>query len=141
MGALKACLWIHGLGCLLSVFTVFMPMSWFESLYTAFVRQSLPEGPELAYAVRVTSGMSVVLGGFYVLLALRPMEYGVLVPFSGWAMVFLGVVCGVAGVAAGMPAWWALGDAVWCLVFGTLIVVFWQRARLTSAGTATCPAQ
>jgi len=135
MGALKACLWIHGLGCLLSVFTVFMPMTWFESLYAVLAGRPLPEGPEIAYAVRVASAMSAVLGGFYILLALRPLAYGPLVPFSGWAMVFLGVVCGIAGMASRIPTWWVLGDALWCLVFGVLIVVFWQQARLARAKT------
>jgi hypothetical protein len=133
MCALKVCLWIHGLGCLLSVFSVLLPMRLLESLYATLLRQPFPDAPEMVYAVRVTSAMSVMLGGFFILLALHPVECGVLVPFAGWASVFLGVVCVIGGLEAEMPFWWFLGDALWCLVLGVLIVLFWREARPTPA--------
>lgn len=133
MYALKTCLWIHGLGCLLSVITVFLPMSLFESLYATVLGRPFPDSQEIVYAVRLTSAMSVMLGGFFILLALRPVECGVLVPFAGWATVFLGVVCVIGGLELRMPLWWFLGDALWCLLFGSLIVIFSRQARPTAA--------
>ena len=66
------------------------------------------------------------------ILALHPMKYGVLVPFSGLAAVFLGVVCAIAGLVVGMPVLWFLGDSVSCTVLGVLILVFWRQAKQTS---------
>ena len=64
-----------------------LPMKLLESLYGTFLGQPFPEGPEVVYAVRLMAAMAVAVGGLYVLLAMRPMDSGVLVPFSGWAMV------------------------------------------------------
>jgi ABC-type Mn2+/Zn2+ transport system permease subunit len=66
---------------------------------------------------------------FFIILALDPMKYPVLVPFSGLAAVFIGVVCGVTGLAVGMPALWFLGDSLSCALLGVLIVVFWRQAN------------
>jgi integral membrane sensor domain MASE1 len=68
-------------------------------------------------------------GYFFVILALHPMKYPVLEPFSGIAAVFLGVVCAISGSMVRMPAIWYLGDALSCVVLGVLILVFWQRAK------------
>jgi len=68
-------------------------------------------------------------GVFFVILALHPMKYGVLVPFSGAAAVFLGVVCAISGYVSRMPFLWFMGDAVACTLFGILILLFWRRVR------------
>ncbi len=73
--------------------------------------------------------MSVGIGVFFIILALNPMKYGVMVPFSGIAAVLTGVVCGITGPAVGMPAAWFLGDTLSCLVLGVLILVFWRKAK------------
>ena len=44
MYALKICLWINGLGFLLSLITVFMPMRLLESFYATLLGQPLPGG-------------------------------------------------------------------------------------------------
>ncbi len=69
---------------------------------------------------------------FFIILALNPVKYGVLVPFSGLAAVFVGVVCFITGLAVGMPAVWFLGDSLSCAVLGVLILVFWRKAKSLS---------
>jgi hypothetical protein len=134
MRALKICLWIAGISCLLSVFGMFLPISTCESIAKYFGIESLhlPGSPLFEYVVRVTSAMAVAMGVFFVILALHPMKYGVMVPFSGLAAVFLGVVCLITGIAVGMSPLWFLGDSLSCYVLGTLIVVFWRQAKQTS---------
>ncbi|HUW18716.1 MAG TPA: hypothetical protein VMW16_05395 [Sedimentisphaerales bacterium] len=129
MRALKICLWAAGVLCLLSVFGMFLPLSAFESIAKFFGVQSLPDSPLVLYAVRVMSATYVGVGAFFVILALNPTKYGVLVPFSGLSAVFLGVVCLVVGLAAGMPPVWFLGDGVPCVALGVLILVFWRQAK------------
>jgi len=132
MRALKICLWIAGIGCLLSVFGMFLPISAWESIAKVFGIESLPDSPLFAYAARVMSATYVGVGVFFIILALHPMRYGVMVPFSGIASVFVGVVCGIAGLLAAMPTLWFLGDSLSCLVLGVLILVFWHQAKQTS---------
>ena len=132
MRALKICLWIAGVGCLLSVFGMFLPISAWESIARFFGIESLPDSPQFMYAVRLMSGTYAAVGVFFIILALDPMKYGVMVPFSGLGAVFVGVVCAIAGLLTAMPLWWFLGDSLSCLVLGVLILVFWQQAKQTS---------
>ncbi len=132
MRALKICLWIAGILCLLSVFGMFLPVRVVESLARVFGVQTLPDSPLVMYAVRVMSATYAGVGVFFVILALHPMKYGVMIPFTGLAAVFVGVVCGTTGLAVGMPPLWFLGDFVSCTVLGALILVFWRQAKQTS---------
>ena len=131
MRALKICLWIAGVLCLLSVFGMFLPISVWQSIAKVFgVQLVLPDSPLVEYAVRLMSATYVAVGVYLVILALNPMKYGIMVPFTGIAAVLLGVVCMITGVIVKMPVMWFLGDAIPCIVLGFLIVVFWQRAKL-----------
>ena len=132
MRALKICLWIAGFACLLSVFGMFLPVSAIETITKFFGIESLPDSPQFMYAVRLMSGTYAAVGVFFIILALQPMKYGVMVPFSGLGAVFVGVVCAIAGLLSEMPLWWFMGDSLSCLVLGVLILVFWQQARQTS---------
>jgi hypothetical protein len=129
MRALKICLWVAGILCLLSVFGMFLPLSAFESIAKFFGVESLPDSPVVEYAVRAVSATYVGVGIFFVILALNPVKYGVMVPFSGLCAIFIGVVCAITGVSVRMPALWYLGDSVPCVVLGVLILVFWRRAK------------
>ncbi len=132
MRALKICLWITGVGCLLWVFGMFLPMSVFESIAKFFGIELLPDSLLFMYAFRLMSATYAAVGVFFIILALQPMKYGVMVPFSGLGAVFVGVVCAIAGLSTAMPLWWFLGDSLSCLVLGVLILVFWQQAKQTS---------
>ena len=128
MRGLKICLWIAGIGCLLGVFGMFLPVRVVESLAKVFGGQLVcTDCPLCLYALRTVSAACVGIGVFFVILALNPMKYGVMIPFAGLAAVFLGVVCGITGAAVGMPHLWFLGDSVSCTVLGVLILVFWRR--------------
>jgi hypothetical protein len=129
MRGLKICLWVTGIMCLLGVVGLFLPVSACESFAGFFGIETLPDSPLIMYAIRTVSAMSIGIGVFFVILALNPVKYGVLVPFSGIAAVFVGVVCFITGLAVGMPAQWFLGDFLSCAVLGVLILVFWQKTK------------
>jgi hypothetical protein len=132
MRGLKICLWIAGFVCLLSVFGVFLPLSTLESLSKAFGIESLPDSPLFVYAARLMSATYALVGVFFIILALAPIKYGVLVPFSGLAAVLLGVVCAIVGIIEAMPVLWFLGDSLSCIVLGILILFFWRQANRKS---------
>ncbi|MCP4259308.1 MAG: hypothetical protein GY774_17630 [Planctomycetes bacterium] len=129
MRALKICLWIGGIACMLSLFGMVLPVSSWQSIAKLFGVESFPVSQHLMYTVRVGSGTYAAVGVFFVILALAPLKYGVMVPFSGVGAVFVGVVCAIAGLLTAMPFWWFMGDSLSCLVFGILILIFWQQAK------------
>ena len=136
MRGLKICLWIAGIGCLASVFGMFLPVSAWECIAKDFGLETLPDSPHVMYAIRLLSAMAVATGVYLIILALDPIKYGVMVPFTGVAAVFLGVVCWIAGPVAKMPVLWYLGDSVSCIVLGVLIIVFWHKIKKSSAASA-----
>ncbi len=87
MRGLKICLWVAGVGCLSSVFGMFLPVSACESVARFFGVETLPDSPLCVYALRVMSAMAVAVGVFLIILALDPMKYGVMVPFTGVSAV------------------------------------------------------
>jgi len=111
---------------------MFMPVSSFESITGFFGVESVPDSPVVAYMIRLMSATYVGIGVYFIILACRPMDYPVLVPFSGLAAVLLGVVCAITGPIVKMPLLWYLGDALPCILLGALILVFWQRSKKTS---------
>ena len=131
MRGLKICLWIAGVCCLLSVPGMFLPISSWEPIARVFGVESLPDSPLFSYAARVMSATYVGVGVFFVILALAPMKYGVMVPFTAIAMFLLGLFCAIAGVITAMPTLWFLGDAFSCMILGILVFVFWQQANQT----------
>ena len=134
MRGLKICLWIAGVLCLLSIFGMFLPISTWESIAKCFGIESLhlPDSPLVEYAVRLMSATYGAVGVYLVILALNPMKHGIMVPFTGLASVFLGVVCAITGLVVEMPVLWYLGDSIPCVIFGILIFVFWQKAKQVS---------
>jgi hypothetical protein len=136
MRALKICLWTAGILCLLSVFGMFLPVTVVESIAKAFGAGAFPDSPVVPYVLRVISATYVAVGAYFIILALHPEKYAVLVPFTGLAAVFLGLVCAVTGLAVAIPLWWLLGDALSCAVLGVLILVFWRQAKQTTGGLA-----
>jgi ABC-type branched-subunit amino acid transport system permease subunit len=113
---------------------MFLPISTWESIAKFFGIESLhlPDSPLVEYAVRLMSATYVAVGVYLVILALNPMKYGIMVPFTGLASVFLGVVCAITGLIVAMPVLWFLGDFIPCVILGILILVFWKQANQTS---------
>lgn len=129
MLGLKICLWIAAVGCLTSVVGLVLPVSAWEGIGEAFGIESFPDSPEFMYAARLLSATFAATGVFLIILALDPLKYGVMVPFTGVSAICLGVVCGIAGSVAAMPVWWYLGDSLGCLILGALTLVFWQQVK------------
>ncbi len=104
MRTLKFFLWIAGILCLLSGFGIFLPIPTLEAITKFFEAESpgLAESPLFVYVVRVSSAMAVAIGVYLIILALHPMKYPALIPFTGLASVFLGLVCGITGLIVQM---------------------------------------
>lgn len=133
MRGLRICLWISGVFCLLSILGVILPVSAFEAIVRPLGDIAIPTGPVFLYLLRVVCATFALIGIYFIMLAMDPMRYGVLVPFSGLAGVLIGVICLVAGASTGMPMLWYMGDGLPCVILGVLIYLFWQKARSLAA--------
>lgn len=130
MFGLKSCLWIAGIACLISVCTMFfLPLSSWETIAKHFGVESLPDTPVFVYVARLTSAMWTMIGVFFIILALNPIKYDVMIPFAGLAMVFLGMVCWVTGLVMEMPSRLVLTDSLSGIVLGTLIFALWKKTK------------
>ena len=127
MRTLKIFLWIAGIGCLLSGLGTFLPISMLESFAKVFGVQPFPDSLLFVYVLRIVAAMAVATGVYLIILALDPMKYGPLIPFTGLASVFLGLVCGITGLSVGMSPLWFLGDSLSCLIVGVLILASWKQ--------------
>ena len=131
MRTLKSFLWIAGIACLLSGYGLFTSMSALETMANFFGAESLdlPDSPLFVYVVRLISAMAVATGVYLIILALNPMKYPALIPFTGLASIFIGAACGITGLVVGMPVLWFLGDSLGCLLFGILVLASWQQVK------------
>jgi len=136
MRPLMMCLWTVGVLCCLGVVGLFLPMSVVSYLSETVVHQPLPETAAMAYMFRAMCATYVAIGVFYLILAVDPMAYGALVPFSGAAAIFVGVACGLFGLISGVAPLWFGGDFLVCTAFGLLILIFWRRALARRAEAA-----
>jgi hypothetical protein len=134
MRALKGCLRVAGIVCLLAVLGLVLPFSKFQALARMVTDEPLPDVPAFVYAMRVTSATYVAIGIFFLILARDPRRYAAMVPLAGWGAVFVGVTCGLSGLLMHMPAGWFLGDSLVCSLFGALVLVLWQRVRGRDSG-------
>jgi hypothetical protein len=129
MRGLKICLWIAAIGCLLCVIGMILPVSAFEYITELFGAEPIPDSPVVIYFIRLLSATYAIIGVFFLILAFQPMDYGIMVPFSGLGAFVIGNVCVVTGFVEKMPNLWFLGDGLSCMVIGLLILAFWQKAK------------
>ena len=140
MRRLKLCLWITAVSCLAAAVFMVLPIPTIESFFENFGIEPLPDTPIFIYIARLISATYAVIGVFLVILALKPMKYGVLVPFAGVSTLFIGLVCGTVGVISVIPKLWFLGDALFGIILGLGILISWQKVK-KSCRQQTQPSQ
>ena len=128
MRALKVCLCVVGVFCLLAAFVMVLPFSVQESLYNVLGDEPLPRAKMFSHLIRGAGVTFFGVGIFYIILAWNPLKYGVLVPFSGAAAVLFGLWCGVSGLVTRLHAFLYVKDSLGALILGILIIVFWRRS-------------
>jgi len=87
--------------------------------------------PMLDYWLRMAAGAFALLGTGYLLSAIHPHKFAVLLPWFGWIMVVEGVVLLVHGVRLGLPPFPFYGDVAASFVGGGGIL---SLRRAASAG-------
>lgn len=134
MRGLKICLWIVGIFFLLGVGGLFLPDPAWVSIVEFFGVESsgFTNSPLAEYMLRACLAMAAIIGVYLIALALHPVKYPALIPITGLALILLGLVCLASGLLSAMPAKWFMADSLSCLLPGVLVLVFWQKAKLSS---------
>ena len=128
MVPLKVCLWIVGVFCVGAAMVLGLPISTMQTVLNTLGEHPLGDSPVLVHLLRTGAATYFVVGLLYIVLAWRPAKYGLLVPLFGAGAILFGLVCGISGLAAKLPAMWFAKDSAGGIIFGILIVVFWQQA-------------
>jgi len=133
MRALKICLWIVGIFFLTGLVGLFLPDAVWVSIVQFFGVEAaaFTDFPLAEYMLRACLAMSAIIGVYLIVMALDPAKYKVLIPLTGLALMSLGLVCLLSGLLSAMPAKWFIADSFSCMLPGTMIIVFWQTAKLT----------
>lgn len=90
--------------------------------------KSVPTDPMLDYWLRMASGAFALIGGLYLLLALQPVKYAVIIPWFGWLMLAEGAILLTHGLRLGLPPFPFCADGAACLVGGGAILLLSKAA-------------
>lgn len=96
--------------------------------------KAIPTDRMLDYWLRMASGAFALVGGLYLLLALQPVRYAVIIPWFGWLMLAEGVILLVHGVRLGLPPLPFYADTGACCIGGVGIVTCASAARPPLSG-------
>ena len=85
--------------------------------------------PMLDYWLRMASGAFTLVGVLFLLAAIYPRKYAVILPWLGWMMLAEGVVLLAHGLRLGLKPFPFYGDVAACFLGGAAILVLRSRAR------------
>ena len=114
---------LTALGCLLSVFAVFLPHAWMAWTHEWLGLGEFPPGPVIDYLARSVAFFYAAAGAILWLAAMDVRRYGPLIRLLALAGIAFGIVITASNVIAGMPRWWQVGEAL--SLFPMCIVVLW----------------
>jgi hypothetical protein len=131
MKSLKIILWICGIGCLTTIPLIVFPWNMVEKLYRWFGQEPIPAVPAAMYLFRITNGLVGLIGVFFIMLARNPLRFGPMLSLSSYGLIFFGLLALVSGLTAGMSPVIYLGDGLFGLAFGVVILILSSKAQRT----------
>ena len=130
------------LGWVVCVVGVFLSWSSFIELLHSLGGPTVAYDRMLDYWLRMTACAYTLIGLLYLLLALQPAKYRVVIPWFGWVMVIEGVVLLHQGIRLALPPFPFYADVAVSFIGGGGILWSAPRAEYDQAGPgaeqATC---
>ncbi len=128
MKGLKVVLWICAICCLLGF--VFAAFPWrVISVWFQWTGAEPPTPDAITvYVFRLFMAMLGLFGIFFVILAREPLKYGAMLQLAAYGLLAFGVFCLVGGIKYPIPLATYIGDVVFGVVAGVLLLVFRRRA-------------
>lgn len=128
---------------LLRLFLTFSALTWGVCIVGVFaswpqvnsIAQSMGAKPiaydlMLDYWLRMVCGAFTLVGVWYLVLALWPRKFAVVIPWFGWLMILEGVILLISGLRLGIGPFPFYGDVAASLLGGGGIVIFYKIAKL-----------
>jgi len=84
--------------------------------------KAIPADPMLDYWLRMAAGAFALVGTGYLLLALHPGKYAVMLPWFGWIMIIEGLILLTHGLRLHLGPFPMLGDVTASIAGGTGIL-------------------
>jgi hypothetical protein len=112
---------VGGVGGLLALIAVVMPLSWMDAIHRWLGLGELPTGPIVEYLARSLSLFYALVGGLCLLLASDLERYRPLIRLLGPTIVVMGALALGIDLASGMPWWWTAFEGPPGVPFGALI--------------------
>lgn len=129
MNNLKIILWICGIGCLTAFPFIVLPWALIENLYRWFGQEPVPGVPPAMYLFRITCGVVGLVGIYFIILARNPSTYLLLIKFSAFGLMAYGLLCVIVGLIVGMFPVIFLGDGLFGIILGVVIVILSAKAQ------------
>ena len=127
---------------LLRFFLLFAAIAWGVSVFGVFSTwdaaadalrglgaKPIEYDPMLDYWLRMASGAFALVGIGYLLLAINPRKYAVILPWAGWLMILEGAVLAFHGFRLGLPPFPFYGDIGACFLGGAATLALQNSAR------------
>jgi hypothetical protein len=128
MKGLKVVLWICAVACLLGFVAAAFPWRVIISL-CQWVGVEPPTPDALTvYVFRLFMAMFGLIGVFFVILARDPLKYGAMLRLAAYGLLSFGIFCLVGGIKYPIPLFAYLGDFIFGVVAGLLLLVFRRKA-------------
>ena len=128
MKGLKIILWICAISCLLGFACVVLPWPVITTFYHWTGIQPPTAEPTTVFLVRLFLATFGIMGIFFVLLALNPLNYGAMLLLVGYGLICFGIFSLVGGIRYGLPVWYFSQDSIFCTVVGVLLLIFRKKA-------------
>jgi len=127
---------------LLRIVLLFCALAWGISISGVFLKwdsaanfleglgaKPIAYDPMLDYWLRMASGAFALVGGGFLVTAISPRKFAVILPWLGWMMVVEGVVLLAHGLRLGLRPFPFCGDVLACFLGGLGILVLRGAAR------------
>ena len=127
MKGIKTILWICAISCLLGFIAAVVPWKAITALYQFFGVQPFGSEPMSMYTFRIFLVMTGMIGIFFVILARDPFKYEAMLRLAAYGLLCFGIFCLFFGIRYDLRYWLYLGDALFCMLAGALLLVFRKK--------------
>ena len=132
MTSLKIALWICALGCLAAIPFIVLPWGIIENIMMWFGLEPIPGIPAVMYFIRITCGVFGLIGIYFIILARNPLGYGPMLNLGAYGLIVFGLLALILGLNLNISLTVFLGDAIFGIALGSVIVFLSSRAQRIS---------
>ena len=127
---LKIVLRLAGVGMLLAIGGVFLPLSWMAACHERLGLGAFPDAPIVEYLARCTSGLYAILGGVFLLSSWDVRRYGPVITLTAAGMIPAALaVWAYATLAGERIGRLLLGDVLTAIPFAAVVLFLQFRLR------------